>query len=75
MGDQKMGLPSASSNRFTAAMATAYTICWWNWGLPSDGARPSCAITWGNHDASWMGACLGHDAGVGAIIDNREVIL
>ncbi len=21
--------------------------------------QPSCAVTWGNHDASWMGACLG----------------
>jgi fructose-1,6-bisphosphatase-3 len=24
--------------------------------------QPSVAITWGNHDASWMGACLGHPA-------------
>lgn len=24
--------------------------------------QPNVAITWGNHDVSWMGACLGHRA-------------
>ena len=23
--------------------------------------QPNVAITWGNHDAAWMGACLGHE--------------
>ncbi|HZW06959.1 MAG TPA: fructose-bisphosphatase class III, partial [Phycisphaerales bacterium] len=25
-------------------------------------AQPSCSVLWGNHDAIWMGAALGHDA-------------
>jgi fructose-1,6-bisphosphatase III len=24
--------------------------------------QPNVAITWGNHDAAWLGACLGHEA-------------
>ncbi len=24
--------------------------------------QPNVSITWGNHDVSWMGACLGHEA-------------
>ncbi|MBV8900213.1 MAG: fructose-bisphosphatase class III [Verrucomicrobia bacterium] len=24
--------------------------------------QPKVALVWGNHDASWMGACLGHEA-------------
>jgi fructose-1,6-bisphosphatase-3 len=24
--------------------------------------QPQVALVWGNHDASWMGACLGHEA-------------
>jgi fructose-1,6-bisphosphatase-3 len=24
--------------------------------------QPTVAITWGNHDAAWIGACLGQDA-------------
>ncbi len=25
-------------------------------------AQPNCSVLWGNHDAIWMGAALGHDA-------------
>jgi fructose-1,6-bisphosphatase III len=24
--------------------------------------QPKVSVTWGNHDAAWLGACLGHDA-------------
>ena len=24
--------------------------------------QPNVAFVWGNHDASWLGACLGHEA-------------
>jgi fructose-1,6-bisphosphatase-3 len=30
--------------------------------------QPACAITWGNHDASWMGACLGQPALVATVV-------
>lgn len=30
--------------------------------------QPSVSIVWGNHDASWMGACLGHDALIATVI-------
>ena len=30
--------------------------------------QPRLAITWGNHDASWMGACLGHEALIATVI-------
>lgn len=30
--------------------------------------QPNVAITWGNHDASWMGACLGQDACIATVI-------
>jgi fructose-1,6-bisphosphatase-3 len=30
--------------------------------------QPNVSITWGNHDASWMGACLGHEALVATVV-------
>lgn len=30
--------------------------------------QPRVAITWGNHDMAWMGACLGHDALVAHVL-------
>jgi fructose-1,6-bisphosphatase III len=30
--------------------------------------QPSVAITWGNHDASWMGACLGQEALIATVL-------
>lgn len=30
--------------------------------------QPNVAITWGNHDASWMGACLGHEACIATVL-------
>jgi fructose-1,6-bisphosphatase III len=30
--------------------------------------QPSVAITWGNHDASWMAACLGHPAAIATVV-------
>ena len=30
--------------------------------------QPRLAITWGNHDASWMGACLGHEALIATVL-------
>ena len=30
--------------------------------------QPSVAITWGNHDVSWMGACLGQDACIATVM-------
>jgi fructose-1,6-bisphosphatase III len=30
--------------------------------------QPNVAITWGNHDASWMAACLGHAAAIATVI-------
>ncbi len=30
--------------------------------------QPESAITWGNHDASWMGACLGHEACIATVL-------
>lgn len=30
--------------------------------------QPNVAITWGNHDASWMAACLGHPAAIATVI-------
>lgn len=30
--------------------------------------QPNLAITWGNHDASWMAACLGHPAAIATVI-------
>jgi len=30
--------------------------------------QPNVTITWGNHDASWMGACLGHDACIATVL-------
>lgn len=30
--------------------------------------QPDVAITWGNHDISWMGACLGHDALIATVV-------
>ena len=29
--------------------------------------QPHVAITWGNHDTTWMGACLGHDASIASV--------
>ncbi|HET7499671.1 MAG TPA: fructose-bisphosphatase class III, partial [Kofleriaceae bacterium] len=31
-------------------------------------AQPSVSITWGNHDANWMAACLGHPAAIATVI-------
>ena len=30
--------------------------------------QPSLAITWGNHDAEWMAACLGHPAAIATVV-------
>ncbi|MBA3322057.1 MAG: fructose-bisphosphatase class III [Pyrinomonadaceae bacterium] len=30
--------------------------------------QPNVSFTWGNHDVSWMGACLGHDALIATVI-------
>jgi fructose-1,6-bisphosphatase-3 len=30
--------------------------------------QPRLGITWGNHDVSWMGACLGHEALVATVV-------
>ena len=30
--------------------------------------QPNVAITWGNHDASWMGACLGQEACIATVL-------
>lgn len=30
--------------------------------------QPRVAITWGNHDASWMAACLGHPVAVATVV-------
>nr|MDQ2730785.1 fructose-1,6-bisphosphatase [Armatimonadota bacterium] len=30
--------------------------------------QPHVAITWGNHDASWMGACLGNEAAIATVL-------
>ncbi len=30
--------------------------------------QPACAVTWGNHDALWMGACLGQPALVATVL-------
>lgn len=30
--------------------------------------QPNVAFTWGNHDASWMGACLGHEASIATVL-------
>jgi fructose-1,6-bisphosphatase-3 len=30
--------------------------------------QPRLSIAWGNHDVSWMGACLGHDALIATVV-------
>jgi fructose-1,6-bisphosphatase-3 len=30
--------------------------------------QPRLSITWGNHDVSWMGACLGHEALIATVL-------
>src|SRR6185436_4635717 len=30
--------------------------------------QPNVALTWGNHDVSWMGACLGHEALIATVL-------
>ena len=30
--------------------------------------QPNVAVTWGNHDAHWMGACLGQDACIASVL-------
>lgn len=30
--------------------------------------QPNVSITWGNHDASWMAACLGHAASIATVL-------
>jgi fructose-1,6-bisphosphatase-3 len=30
--------------------------------------QPRVSFTWGNHDASWMGACLGHEALIATVV-------
>lgn len=30
--------------------------------------QPNVTITWGNHDASWMAACLGHGAAIATVV-------
>ena len=30
--------------------------------------QPKVTIVWGNHDASWMGACLGHEALIATVL-------
>src|SRR2546425_3955145 len=31
-------------------------------------AQPNVSIAWGNHDVSWMGACLGHEALIATVV-------
>ena len=31
-------------------------------------AQPRVSIAWGNHDVSWMGACLGHEALIATVL-------
>ena len=44
-GRHRLRRPSARSKLRMVRLATAYTICWWNCGVPSLGASPSCAST------------------------------
>jgi fructose-1,6-bisphosphatase-3 len=30
--------------------------------------QPNASIVWGNHDAHWMGACLGHEACIASVL-------
>ncbi len=30
--------------------------------------QPNVSLLWGNHDATWMGACLGHDACIATVL-------
>ncbi len=30
--------------------------------------QPSVSLLWGNHDVTWMGSCLGHDACIAAVM-------
>lgn len=30
--------------------------------------QPNVSLTWGNHDVSWMGACLGHEALIALVL-------
>ncbi|MGL4462985.1 MAG: fructose-bisphosphatase class III [Planctomycetia bacterium] len=30
--------------------------------------QPNCLFTWGNHDAAWIGACLGNDALIAQVL-------
>lgn len=30
--------------------------------------QPNVSVTWGNHDVSWMGACLGHEALIATVL-------
>ncbi len=30
--------------------------------------QPSVAVTWGNHDTSWMGACLGEETAIATVV-------
>jgi fructose-1,6-bisphosphatase-3 len=30
--------------------------------------QPNVAITWGNHDANWLAACLGHPAAIATVV-------
>lgn len=30
--------------------------------------QPNVAITWGNHDVAWLGACLGHEALIAQVV-------
>jgi fructose-1,6-bisphosphatase-3 len=30
--------------------------------------QPNVVFTWGNHDVSWMGACLGHEASIATVL-------
>src|SRR5262249_22728858 len=30
--------------------------------------QPNVSITWGNHDAEWMAACLGHTAAIATVL-------
>ena len=30
--------------------------------------QPNVSYTWGNHDVSWMGACLGHEALIATVV-------
>ncbi|HEU4730457.1 MAG TPA: fructose-bisphosphatase class III [Kofleriaceae bacterium] len=31
-------------------------------------AQPNVSITWGNHDANWLAACLGHPAAIATVV-------